>query len=106
VLAKREYEAWFLAAIESLKRAGKLVEHAEAPGEPESVPDPKRYLSRLMPAGRSYRETVDQPAFSALMDLSEAWKCPSFAKLQRDVAGLLDRLGGPEEQPGLHEPTP
>jgi len=109
VLAKREYEAWFLAAIESLRRAGKLVGHAEAPGEPESVSDPKRCLSRLMPPGRSYRETVDQPAFSALMDLSEAQKCPSFAKLRRDVASLLDRLTGPGVQPnspGSQEPTP
>ena len=92
VLAKREYEAWFLAAIPSLKQAGKLSLDAREPDDPESVSDAKGYLSRLMGPNGSYGETVDQPAFSSLMDLAEAKRAPSFAKLHREVVGLLDRL--------------
>jgi hypothetical protein len=89
VLAKREYEAWFLGALESLKRAECIRADATCPEDPENVADPKGLLSRHACRGRSYSEAVDQPAFTARFDLAEATACPSFLKLRREVISLL-----------------
>lgn len=89
VLAKSEYEAWFLAA------AGSIVGHRgigplPAPlSDPESVRDAKGWLTALLPSGQSYRETLDQPALTAIFDLDAARGSPSFDKLWRDVNWLL-----------------
>ena len=45
-----------------------------------------------MAGTRAYRETLDQPALSALFDLHEARTSPSFDKMWRDVCGLLEQL--------------
>ena len=42
-----------------------------------------------MPPGRSYRETLHQPALTAIFDLDAARCAPSFDKLWRDVSELL-----------------
>ena len=42
-----------------------------------------------MPVGQRYRETLDQAAFSAILDLDTARTAPSFDKLWRDVTTLL-----------------
>lgn len=81
VLANREYEAWFLASAESLHgRRGftfDFPQHFNA----ELPRDAKRWLGERMASG-TYRETTDQPAFSALMDLQQAIKnSRSFRKL-------------------------
>jgi hypothetical protein len=89
VLAKREYEAWFLAAAQSLRRHSNVSETAEAPLRPEEIRGAKEYLVReiLLP-GSVYSETVDQVSLTA-MDLREALVCPSFAKLCRDFKGII-----------------
>ncbi len=81
VLAKREYEAWFLASADSLDgKRGLSLDDAVAV-DPEVPRDAKGWLSKHMPSGR-YREVTDQPAFSAVMDLQEARKrSRSFRKL-------------------------
>jgi hypothetical protein len=89
VIAKREYEAWFLAAAESLAGKRGIDEAVAAPGEPESIRDAKGWLSARMQDGRSYRETLDQPALTAVFDLAAARKAPSFDKMWRDVSRLL-----------------
>lgn len=89
VLAKVEFEAWFLAAAESVAGHRGVDPEATAPTDPESIGDPKGRLSKLMPVGRSYRETLDQPALSAIFDLSAARSAPSFDKFWRDVTALL-----------------
>jgi hypothetical protein len=89
VLAKREYEAWFLAAAESIAGQRGLHDGIRPPSDPESVANPKEWLSDRMPAGRSYRETLDQPALTMRFDLTAARRAPSFDKLWRDVASLL-----------------
>lgn len=87
VLANREFEAWFLAATDSLVVAGKLPAGTAPPRNPEAIADPKGWLSTAM--GRRYSETIDQPAFAACFDLAAARSCLSFAKLTRSVAALL-----------------
>ena len=94
VLAKMEYEAWFLAAVESLAGKRSIVESVRPPREPESIRGAKERLSALMPPGRSYSETLDQPALTAIFDLDAARAAPSFDKLWRDVVSLLTESGG------------
>lgn len=90
VLAKVEYEAWFLAAADSIAGFRDIRDDARAPDDPESIRDAKGWLSDRMPRDRSYRETLDQPALTARIDLEQARRgAPSFDKLWRDVAELL-----------------
>lgn len=90
VIAKSEYEAWFLAAARSLRRVPDVSDNAEPPEKPEAIRDAKRFLERnLMVEGARYSETVDQPRFTAMFDFDEAAACPSFKKLRRDIADLF-----------------
>lgn len=90
VVAKAEYEAWFLAAAESLAGLRGIREDVTAPEDCEAIRDAKGWLSGRMPTGRSYRETLDQPALTARFDLDAAREAsPSFGKMWRDVRDLL-----------------
>ena len=85
VCANREFEAWFLASAESLSgRRGLLVAEGESPSDPDAIRGAKEWLSGRIANGR-YRETTDQPAFSALIDLEVARRrSRSFRKLCTD----------------------
>lgn len=89
VLAKAEYESWFLAAAPSIAGHRGIRADAKAPGDPESIRGAKEWLSGRMISGHSYRETLDQPALSQIFDLALARKAPSFDKMWRDVTSLL-----------------
>jgi hypothetical protein len=90
VLAKSEYEAWFIAAAASIQGHRGLTSPLTPPAEAESIRDAKGWLSARMPAGHSYRETLDQPALTAAFDLQAARKgAPSFDKMWRDVTSIL-----------------
>ena len=92
VIAKSEFEAWFLAAAESIRGKRGLRDDLVAPADPESIRGAKEWLSRHMPAGRSYRETLDQPALAAIFDLTLARRAPSFAKFEREVLRICQEL--------------
>ena len=68
VLARREYEAWFLAAIESLRGARGIRDNAAYPQDPEAKRNAKQALRRFMPRNVSYSPRLDQPALSARFD--------------------------------------
>jgi hypothetical protein len=87
VLAVREYEAWLLAAIESLRGRRGLPDAIEAPLAPELVRDAKGWLDAQMPRG--YSPTTDQPALTSLFDVGLARRAASFDKLVRELARLL-----------------
>ena len=88
VLAKIEYEAWFLTAVDSIaKQLG--IEAAVPPQEPESVRGAKEWLSKRMPAGQSYRPTRHQAELTKTFNMEAARRAPSFDKLWRDVTDLL-----------------
>ena len=90
VLAKVEFEAWFLAAADSIAGHRGIRDDVTAPSDPESIRNAKGWLSARMPHGRSYRETLDQPALTARIDLEMARRsAPSFDKFWRDVSDLL-----------------
>lgn len=87
VLAEREYEAWFLAAFDSLRTHLGLSADIPKPGHPERIRNAKGHLRELL--GRSYNTIVDQPALTARMDFDEARKhAASFDKLCRDIERL------------------
>jgi len=92
VLAKREFEAWFLAAAESLRGKNGLPANLESPADPEDVRGAKEWLSNRMPPGRSYAETTDQPAFTETFDMNAARHSNSFDKCYRDVKSMLEQL--------------
>ena len=90
VLAKREYEAWFLAAADSLAGHRELSTNTTAPAEAESIRDAKGWLTSRMPRGRAYKETRDQPAFTDRFDVDQARRAaPSFDKMWRTVVDLI-----------------
>lgn len=94
VLAKCEYEAWFLAAAESLRGQQGLPAQLAAPADPENVRGAKEWLTSKMPQGQRYKPTVDQLALTKLFDLDQARRADSFDKLYRDVGRLLQEAGG------------
>ena len=85
VLANREYEAWFIAAAESLHgQRGFSIGPAEDHPDAERPRNAKGWVAERM-VGGTYREVTDQPAFSARMDLDEAFAhSRSFRKLCRE----------------------
>jgi hypothetical protein len=82
VLANREYEAWFIAAAQSLHGTRNFVlENLVDAIDPEVPRNAKGWLAKRM-GGAGYNETTDQPAFSARMDLQQALgSSRSFKKL-------------------------
>ena len=96
VVAYREYETWFLAALESLRGQYGIATDAVAPANPESRRDAKDSLEQFMPADRAYSETGDQPAMSAVFDLGLAHRRNrSFRKLVKAVGDVLTQLRQP-----------
>ena len=96
VLAHREYEAWFLAAIESLRGYRGVRDDAQPHGNPEEPRGAKGQLEARMRANVSYLETTDQPAFSEKFSLPDAYhRSRSFRKLT-SAFGFLARSMGQE----------
>ena len=90
VLARREYEAWFLAAADSIAGRRGLQSEITAPIDAESIHDAKGWLTSRMPPGRAYKETPDQPALTSLFDLAKARRgASSFDKMWRTITQLL-----------------
>ena len=92
VLAKYEFESWFLAAAESLRGQRGLKKNLQSPDNPEAIRGAKGWLNRQMESGETYRETLDQPALTAHFDLDRARHADSFDKCYRDIVCLLDEL--------------
>lgn len=90
VLAHREYEAWFLAAAESLAGLRSLRQDLTAPADPEEIRDAKGWLSRQMPSSMRYSPTQDQAALSSQFDLDLARRrSRSFRKLWKEMENIL-----------------
>lgn len=94
VIAVDEYETWFVAAAGSLSKYLD-VEPNNIPSEPEKSRTKKKWISERIRAG-TYKETVDQPKFSAEMDLALCHaRSPSFRKLCREIERMA-RVEVPE----------
>lgn len=96
VIAHREYEAWFLAAIESLRGRRGIRNDTPLHLHPEEPRNAKQEIRIRMDPGRSYLETADQPALSAMFDLGAAHQASrSFRKLTKAFGTLVQGLGHP-----------
>jgi hypothetical protein len=94
VMAYREYEAWFLASIESLRGIRGIREDAVSHPHPEQPRDAKGQIEVRMEPNESYQETADQPALSAIFELRDAYeRCRSFRHLVK-AFGELATAGG------------
>ena len=98
VLAKFEFEAWFLASIESLKGRRGLPQDLTAVPDPEAVRDAKGFLRKHM---GGYSPRIDQPALTAVFDMEVARQCSrSFRKCCREIERLLGEASRqPPEMP-------
>ncbi len=92
VLAKQEFEAWFLASAESLRGKRGLKSDINSPNNPEAIRGAKEWLYQRMQTGNTYSETSDQPALAALFDIEKARQADSFDKCYRDIVWLLEEL--------------
>lgn len=88
VLAKQEYESWFLAAASSLKGQRDLSRSIASHPQPESVRGAKEWLDEQMEIGGKYSETLDQPALTQIFNLQLARSVDSFDKCFREVERL------------------
>jgi hypothetical protein len=89
VIAQREYEARFLASLESLRGKCGIRRNASAPPEPEAPRGAKEKLEEYMEPGLTYSETADQASLTAAFDLAAAYvQCRSFRRMVK-VFGVL-----------------
>lgn len=95
VLANREFEAWFIAAARSLD--GRRGFHCPNDDllDAEILRDAKGWVCRHMDRGM-YSEILDQPAFTANIDLQQAFdNSRSFRKLCKEwQANITDLIEG------------
>lgn len=84
VLANREFEAWFIAAAQSLHGVRGFSVAPEEQVEAEAPRDAKGWIKAHM-VGKTYSEMLDQPAFAARIDLQQAFEnSRSFRKLRKE----------------------
>lgn len=102
VMPYREYEAWFLAAIESLRGLRGVRPDALPPSDPERPRGAKERLSGMMRSldrgnrtrDQGYVETEHQPSFSARFSMDAAYAgCRSFRKMTSAFGALLQATG-------------
>ena len=61
-LANREFEAWFIASLETIASPAGIDPAATLPpGGAESIRGTKEWLSARMPSGKAYGSRTDQP---------------------------------------------
>ena len=93
VCARRSYESWFLASLESIKGKSIIPYTAVLSDDAEDLPDPKRWLNDQRPPGQAYKETSHQAALSSFIDLDLAHKnSRSFRRLCHALEQLLAAL--------------
>jgi len=103
VLALREYEAWFLSSLESLRGCCGISQEAVALATAENVRGAKERPENFMPRNRGYTEKLDQPAMTALFSLKDAYcRTRSFKRMVRAFGALVESLVG---DPGQWPPA-
>lgn len=91
VVANREYEVWFLAALRTLRRTGRLPREKrweKSILDIESISDCKKPLSQML--GRRYEETTDQTDFTEALPFTStvARRSRSYQKLLKALQSL------------------
>ena len=95
VCAHREYEAWFVASLDSatgdnIRATLGLSETAVHEGDVESIGSPKGWIQVRMPQSSGYKETQDQSALTPFIDIEHTQRrSRSFRRLCHAVEELL-----------------
>lgn len=99
VFAHREYEEWFVSSLDSIVPNFPTVfpNGARRDYPLESKPGVKEWLTRQMPLGKIYKETVQQRQFTEHLDPERARECRSFRRLLHALEELL--TGAEEAEP-------
>ena len=93
VCARRSYESWFLASLATVRGKGVIPHTATIVGDAEDVPNPKQWITSLLPQGQAYKETTHHAALSSLIDVDLAEEnSRSFRRLCHALAQLLDAI--------------
>ncbi|OIP97751.1 hypothetical protein AUK40_02665 [Candidatus Wirthbacteria bacterium CG2_30_54_11] len=93
ILAKMEFESWFLASAESLRNKRNLNSDFVCPPNSEELRGAKEYLEKYLAPGKAYSPTIDQPALAQVFDLQLARsRSNSFDKCYRDIFNMLKQL--------------
>ena len=92
VLAYKEYEAWLIAAAESLRGHCGLSTDLSVPPAPEGIRGAKEWLSRHMPKNRPSAETTDPVALTRVFDMAAARRVSSFDKCYREIVNLFEAV--------------
>lgn len=98
VCAVREYEAWFLASLDSIKGnsiRGSLTFNQDAyfEGNLEEIRGVKEWITHQLPPGRAYKETTDQASMSARTDIPVALSnSRSFRRLCHAIEELQSAM--------------
>ncbi|MEA1950239.1 MAG: DUF4276 family protein, partial [Planctomycetota bacterium] len=94
VLAKREFESWFLAAASSIAGQCELFSDLPEVPNPEGPRNAKGWLSSNMPEYKIYKPRTEQKALARVFDIELARKnSPSFDKCYREIERLLKTVG-------------
>lgn len=90
VLAKSEFESWFIASVESIAGKFSIQSDCKCPSNPERIRNAKGWLSRHMVQNAHYRPLAHQSKMSREFNMDIARKqSPSFDKFWRDIEALL-----------------
>ena len=89
VCAVREYEAWFLASLDTIRGVLGSDHEINYEGDPEALAGVKEWLTQQMPLNRAYKPTIDQATMSSLVDIPTAHaNSRSFRRLCHAVEEL------------------
>ncbi|MBI3480555.1 MAG: DUF4276 family protein [Nitrosomonadales bacterium] len=90
----QEYETLFLSDKTATRSVLKSIPaDTDFPADPESVRGAKEWLSKAMPKGVTYKETVHQAKITATLNFDHLiGHSPSFAHLDRALARLVEKM--------------
>lgn len=92
VVAHQEYEAWLLAASNSLRSHDRILDSDYVHVDPETKRDAKKLLGERFKPGQAYSETVDQVDLTRHIDLEEArHRSRSFRALWSALERVVER---------------
>jgi hypothetical protein len=90
IMAKREYEAWFLGNLEVLLEARGIEPAHPYENDPETKRDARGELESRFGSDFYYVEKEDQPSLTALTDWALVHaRCRSFRKMTKEVRRLF-----------------
>jgi hypothetical protein len=82
IVIQREYEAWLIANMESLRGKCGIKADANSHSHPETVRDAKGYITSQMSGSTRYHEVSDQPSLTNAVDpVVVSSRCKSFSRL-------------------------